>query len=188
MRARSVWLAGITAVGVLMLGGCADEETPASLPPVSTSADSTSTTTSEADPTSSPSHQDVEADIRSFYEDYARLADQSFQSREALEETRRFFADSCTSCVAGYEIAKRVLDQGHVVEGNPVRVLAVEVDSIEGNNVIFRGVLDVPAATVRDLSGARVEEFPATPHVTTLYRATRQPDGSWIIVSDQVLG
>jgi hypothetical protein len=186
MRARSVWLAGITVVGVL-LGGCADGEAPASLPLVSTSADGTSNTTAEVDP-SSPSHQGVEADIRSFYEDYARLADQSFQSRESLEETRRYFADSCASCVAGYEIAKRVLDQGHVVEGNPVRVLAVELDSIEGDNVIFRGVLDVPAATVRDLSGAIVEEFPATPHVTTLYRATRQPDGSWIIVSDQVLG
>jgi hypothetical protein len=148
MRARSVWLAGITAVGVL-LAGCADEEAPASLPEVTSSADTTSTTAAEVAPTIGPSRQGVAAEVRSFYEDYARLADQSFQSREALEETRRFFADSCTSCVAGYEIAKRVLDEGHVVEGRPVRVLAVEFDSIDGDDVIFRGVLDVPAATVR---------------------------------------
>jgi hypothetical protein len=187
MRARSVWLAGITAVGVL-LGGCANEDAPATLPVVSKSASGSSERNTASTPLHTVSPEGVEAEIRAFYEEYARVADESLVSRDALEETRQFFAESCVSCMAGYEIADGVLDAGHIIEADPVRVIAVEIDAIQGDSVIFRGVLDVPATTVRDHSGRIVEEFPATPNVTTVYTAMRQPDGSWVIVTDQVLG
>jgi hypothetical protein len=186
MRARSVWLAGITAVGVL-LAGCADEEAPASLPEVrspSAELEGASPRISAAAPLPS----DLEAEIRTLYGKFADLSNLSYSSRDALEQRRALYADSCVSCSAGHEIADTVLDNGYTFEGDPVTVESVIIDSVEGDLVTFRVVIDSPAAKVIDQQGATIEEFQGFENLTTLYAARRQESGEWMIVSDRVLG
>jgi hypothetical protein len=178
MRARSVWLAGITVVGVL-LGGCADGEAPASLPEVMSSS---------AVPVASQSPSDLDDEIRTFYAEFAELSNSSYSSHRALEQRRNFYADSCVSCSAGHEIAATVLNNGYTFEGAPVTVESVAVDSVEGEMVTFRVVIDSPAAKIVDQQGTVIEEFQAFEGLTTLYAAKRRESGGWIIVSDRVLG
>jgi hypothetical protein len=186
MRARSVWLAGITAVGVL-LGGCANEDGPATLPIVTSyPVDRAGNSTVEVVPSSSPG--DVESEVRALYARFAQLSNSSYTSREALEQRRALYADSCVSCSAGHEIARNVLDNGYGFQGEPVIVKSVEMESIDGNTVTFRAVVDSPAASIVDRQGTIINKFEAFDGLTTLYAAERRASGQWIIVSDRVLG
>ena len=186
MRARSVWLAGITVVGVL-LGGCADEGAPASLPEVTSTSTETVSSSSRI-PSASHSPSDLDAEIRALYAEFAELSNSSYSSRDALEQRRDLYTNSCVSCIAGHEIAATVLDNGYTFDGDPVTVESVTVDSVEGDMVTFRVKVDSPAARIVDQQGAVIEEFQAFEGLTTLYAARRQSSGEWIIVSDRVLG
>jgi len=185
MRARSVWLAGITVVGVL-LGGCADAEAPASLPVVSTAPPTTPTAD---EPTGTPpDSNNIEAEVQAFYRDYARLRFDSFRRADALAEQRQYFADSCESCLRGYQNAEEALVNGYVFESEPVGTEAIVVDAVEGDAIVFSVLEDVPAALIRDREGAVVREYAETLDLQTLYQARRQPDGSLLIISAEVLG
>jgi hypothetical protein len=187
MRARSVWLAGITAVGVL-LAGCADEEAPASLPEVSI-AQTTMPPSTADDPTESPPNlNNIEVEVQRFYREYARLRFDSFRTADALEEQRQYFADSCDTCLRGYNNAEEVLGNGYVFDSEPAKTDTILVDAVEADVIVFNVVEDVPAAFIRDADGAVVKEYPETLDVQTLYRARRQPDGSLLIISAEVLG
>jgi hypothetical protein len=187
MHARSVWLAGITAVGVL-LGGCANEDAPATLPDVAATPISASGPTSEESTTAEPHNpNDVEAEVQAFYENYARLRFDSFRSEAALFEQRQYFADSCDSCLRAYRNAQEVLANGHFFNSSPVNTEHVSIDSIEGDVVVFNVVEDVPAAVVRDGEGEVVKEYPETPGVQTLYQTRRKPGGGLTIISAEVL-
>ncbi|HSK55468.1 MAG TPA: hypothetical protein VK908_09445 [Jiangellales bacterium] len=185
MHARSVWLAGIMAVGVL-LGGCSNADVPATLPDVPATPISASGPTSE-ESTAEPNPIDVEAEIQVFYENYARLRFDSFRSEAALSEQRRYFSDSCDSCLRAYRNAEEVLASGHSFDSSPVSTEHVSIDSIEGDVVVFNVVEDVPAAVVRDAKGEVVKEYPETPGVQTLYQARRQPGGELRIIGAEVL-
>jgi hypothetical protein len=186
MRARSVWLAGITAVGVL-LGGCANEDAPGTLPVVTSQpVDSAENSTVEVAP--SPSPDDVESEVRALYARFAELSNSSYTSREALEQRRALYADSCASCSAGHEIAQDVLDNGYRFLGEPVIVRSVEIESLDGDAVTFRTVVDSPAASIVDRQGTIVNHFEGFERLTTLYAAERRASGQWVIVSDRVLG
>jgi hypothetical protein len=186
MHARSVWVAGITAVGVL-LGGCANADVPATLPIVTSyPVDSAENSTVEVVPSSSP--DDVESEVRALFVRFAELSNSSYTSREALEQRRALYADSCVSCSAGHEIARKVLDNGYDFQGEPVIVKSTEIESIDGDTVTFRTVVDSPAASIVDQQGTIVDHFDPFEGLTTLYAAERRASGQWIIVSDKVLG
>jgi hypothetical protein len=187
MRARSVWLAGITVVGVL-LGGCADGEAPASLPEVSFAPTTMPSLNADEPTESSPRPSNLEAEVQTFYKEYARLRFDSFRTADALEEQRQYFADSCESCLRGYNNAEEVLGNGYVFDSEPARTETILVDAVEGDLIVFNVVEDVPAALIRSSDGAVLKEYPETLDVQTLYRARRQPDGSLLIISAEVLG
>ena len=186
MRARSVWLAGITVVGVL-LGGCADEGAPASLP----APDGSGLATTSSPPDSSTAQvipeDDLEGELQQFVTRYISASNRSWSSREALDERRGYFADSCESCLRGWQMARDALEAGYSLEGEPVSVVVLGIDDYEDDLVTLRTQIESPAAVVTGPGGTVVQEFEYT-STTTIYRLSRQSSGRWLIVHDEVLG
>jgi hypothetical protein len=185
MRARSVWLAGITVVGVL-LGGCADGDAPASLPTRNGSGLAIASPPPEPPATQAAPEDSLESELQHFVSRYISASNRSWFSREALDERRGYFADSCESCHHGWQMARDALEAGNSLEGEPVSAVVLGIDESQGDLVTLRTQIESPAAVVKDAGGAVVQEFEYT-RTTTIYRMSRQSSGRWLIIDDEVL-
>jgi hypothetical protein len=184
MRARSVWLAGITAVGVL-LGGCANEDAPGTLPVVTTTPRVVSPTATEAE--EKPAHVDShEAELEKHLTDYIDASNRSWNSSSALDERRSYFADSCEGCLRGWTMAREAFEAGHEYDGRPIELRSLTVDSIAGDRAVVRAHVLTPAAVLRDPQGIVLQEFRGSDY-TLIYQFQRQPSGKWLIIDDEVL-
>jgi hypothetical protein len=180
MRARSVWLAGITAVGVL-LGGCAGEEAPASLPEVTSSATSSAEVPPEVVEDSTPS--EPVGDLLAFMDEYYETANAAFRDPAALREWERLFADSCELCVAGYRIAETVHQAEQTYEGGDYVDWTIVVDEESHDSASVRSLVGVEAARIIDTNGQVVSQFDELRDFTEVYQLQRQPSGHWLIVA-----
>jgi hypothetical protein len=183
MRARSVWLAGITAVGVL-LAGCADDKAPASLPEVSIMPSRATSTPTEA--VTKPVHDSLEADLTARLAAYINASNRSWSSSEALDERRTYFAESCEGCLRGWAMARDALEAGHEYVGDPIELHSLTLDSIDGHRAVARAHIVTPAAVLTSADGVVLEEFRGSDY-TLIYQFQRQRSGSWLIISDEVL-
>jgi hypothetical protein len=186
MRARSVWLAGITAVGVL-LGGCANEDAPATLPEVDEPTKATGSASPGSSSTQESGEGDLTAELEQFLARYIAACNRSWSSRDALNERRTYFADSCESCYRGWQMALNTLEDGHSLEGEPVSAVLIAIDDVHDHIVTLRTQIESPAAVIKGADGAVVQELDST-RTTTVYRLSRQSSGRWIIIDDEVLG
>ena len=180
MRARSVWLAGITVVGVL-LGGCADKEAPASLPEVTSSSTSSAEISPEVVEGSTPA--EPIGDPSSFMDMYYETANAAFRDPAALGEWKRLFADSCELCAAGYRIAETVNQEGQTYEGGDYVDWTIVVDEQSRDSASVRSLVSVEAARIIDTNGQIVSQFDELSDFTEVYQLQRQPSGQWLIVA-----
>jgi hypothetical protein len=184
MHARSVWLAGITAVGVL-LGGCAKEDAPATLPIVTAPPPDVHPSATETENGSAHvgSH---EAELEKHLTDYIDASNRSWNSSSALDERRAYFADSCEGCLRGWTMARDAFEAGHEYDGQPIKLQSLTVDSVEGGRAVVRAHVVTPAAVLRDPKGSVLQEFRGSDY-TLVYQFQRQPSGRWLIIGDEVL-
>ncbi|HMG29745.1 MAG TPA: hypothetical protein VK585_06470, partial [Jiangellaceae bacterium] len=101
---------------------------------------------------------------------------------------REMFADSCSACLFGYELAQRVHEEDLAFEGELGSVDRVRLDSIDGDVVRFSGFTSTPAARLVDSAGAVVQEFPPTDSLQVAYQAQVLSSGEWIMINSEVLG
>jgi hypothetical protein len=184
MHARSVWLAGITAVGVL-LGGCANEAAPATLPTVTATPSEASPSATEAEKESAQGDSH-EVDLEKRLTDYIDASNRSWSSSSALDERRSYFADSCEGCLLGWTMARDAFEAGHDYHGQPIELRSLTVDSVEGDRAVVRAHVVTPAAVLRDPKGIVLQEFRGSDY-TLVYQFQRQPSGRWLIIGDEVL-
>jgi len=186
MRERLVWAAGLALMGLSVVACSADDE-PGTLPDVTP----TGTSASAGSPSEPPSGDDptaqLEAEITTFIQEYDQTVDESWTSREALEQRRSMFADSCVPCLRGYELTERAHNQDLTLVAEFGVIRSVRLDAIDGDLVTFLVVDDVPAGRLVDASGSVVQEFGATIGAQIVYRAQRNSVGEWVIVASDVL-
>jgi len=185
MRARIAVSAAVLAA-TIMVAACSGDEDEASSLPDATSADSAVTptdtgSTSPADPTAQ-----LEAEITDFYKLYVETINESWTSEQALQRRREMFADTCATCVAGYELTKGALEEGLALEAEPARVRSARLDNFDGDVVTFLGIEDVPAGRLLNSRGEAVDEFGATLGAQVVYRAQRVGNG-WVIIASDLL-
>jgi hypothetical protein len=184
MRARIGAALGLALVG-LMLAACGNDEAPSTLPdvtPTTASPAETTSATQTGDPTAA-----LEAEIRAFFEEYAEVINQSWTSANALARRRAMFADSCLSCLGGYEFAERAQAENLRLEGGEASLVRARVDRIQGDLVTASAFTHSDAGRLVDSSGNVVQQFDATENAQIVYQIRRSSPDGWIIVASEVL-
>ncbi|MGH8838663.1 MAG: hypothetical protein ACRDVO_05295 [Jiangellaceae bacterium] len=184
MRARMGAAAGLALAG-LMLASCSDEDVPGTLPDVTPTTDGPQETTS-ATPTGDPTAA-LEAEITAFFEEYAQMINQSWTSVEALARRREMFADSCESCLAGYEFAERAHAENLQIEGGAASLVRARVDRVEGDLVTTSAFTNSAAGRLLDSGGNVVQQFDASENTQITYQIRRAIPNDWIILASEVL-
>jgi hypothetical protein len=185
MRARVRAAAGLV-VAALVVASCSDGEVPDTLPDVAPTSAATAEALSPT-PTGDPTAA-LEAEITAFFEEYIEASNASWTSKEALDRRRQMFADSCSACLFGYEIAQRAHMEDLTFEGELGSVDRVRLDSIDGDVIRFSGFTSTPAARLVDSAGAVIKEFPSTESLQVAYQVQRLNSGEWIMINSEVLG
>jgi hypothetical protein len=137
-------------------------------------------------PTGDPTAQ-LEAEITEFYKLYVETINESWTSEEALQRRREMFADTCSVCLAGYELTQRARQDGLTFEAEPATIRSARLDNIDGDVVTFLGVEDVPAGRLFDSAGNLVDQFGATVGAQVAYRVQRTQDDRWRIIASDLL-
>jgi hypothetical protein len=185
MRTRIGVSAAVLAATILVAACSGDDDEPSALPDATTAGSAVTPTdtgsTSPADPTAH-----LEAEITEFYKLYVETINESWTSEQALERRRKMFADTCATCVAGYELTKGALEEGLTLETEPARVRSARLDNFDGDVVTFLGIEDVPAGRLLNSRGEAVDEFGATLGAQVVYRAQRVGNG-WVIIASDLL-
>jgi hypothetical protein len=184
MRARIGAAAGLALAG-LMLTSCSGDEAPGTLPdvtPTSAGPQETASATPTGDPTAA-----LEAEITAFFEEYAQMINQSWTSVEALGRRREMFADTCESCLAGYEFAERAHARNLQIEGGVASLVRARVDRVEGDLVTASAFTNSAAGRLVDSDGNVVQEFDASENAQIAYQMRRAAPNDWIILASEVL-
>jgi hypothetical protein len=133
MRVRLGGAIGLVAAA--MLTACSDSDQPSTLPDTTpTSAVVSPSESASSTPVADPTAQ-LEAEITEFYEHYVETINKSWTSEEALQRRRGMFADSCESCLRGYELAKRALNQRLTLEADLSTIHEIRLDNVDGDVV-----------------------------------------------------
>jgi hypothetical protein len=185
MRVRFGGAVGLVAAAILV--ACSGDDQASTLPDATpTSADSPASEDVSPSPSGDPTAQ-LEAEIKEFYELYVHTINESWTSKEALERRREMFADTCTVCLAGYELAQRSLQDGLTFEAEPARIRNARLDNVDGNVVTFLGIEDVPAGRLINPDDEIVDQFGATIGAQVAYRVQRTDDDGWIVIASDLL-
>jgi hypothetical protein len=186
MRVRIVGAFDLVLVA-MVVAACNGGDQPSTLPDA-TSASPTALATASASPTpiGDPTAQ-LEAEITEFYKLYVETINESWTSEEALQRRREMFADTCSVCLAGYELTQRALQQGLIFGAKPATIRSARLDNVDGDVVTFLGVEDVPAARLLNSEGDVVDQFGATIGAQVAYRVQRTREGTWVIIASDLL-
>jgi len=185
MRVRLAGAVGLIAVAMLV--ACSNSDQPSTLP--DTTSTSTTAPASQAvspTPSADPTAQ-LEAEITEFYKSYVETINESWTSEEALQRRREMFADSCATCLAGYELTRRAVKDGLTFKSKPAKVRSARLDKVAGDVVTFLGIEDVPAGRLVNSEGDPVDQFGASIGAQVAYRVQRIEDGGWIIIASDLL-
>ena len=186
MRVRIGGAIGLAAV--MMVAACGGEDQPSTLPDAtSTTATVPTTESATPTPTGDPTAQ-LEAEIREFLAQYARVINDSWISPDALAQRRAMFADSCVTCLAGYRLAERAQADGLRFEGGMASLRDLHVDRVNRDIVTVSAFTDSEAGRLIDMANKVVQEFDAAENVQIVYQLRTDGSGSWVILSGEVLG
>jgi hypothetical protein len=183
MRARLRAAAGLI-VAALALASCSGGETPDTLPDVAPTTTGPAETTSRT-PTGDPTAA-LEAEITAFFEEYAQKINESWTSAEALGRRREMFADTCESCLAGYEFARRAQAENLRIEGGAASLVRARVDGVEGDVVTASAFTNSAAGQLVDSDGNVVQRFDAAENAQIAYQMRRAGPNEWIILASEV--
>ena len=186
MRARIGAASGLLAAAITMAGCSNDGAEPSTLPDTTASVSASPTESSAATATGDPTAQ-LEAEIAKFYELYVQTINESWTSAEALQRRREMFADSCESCLKGYELASRAQTEGLTLEAERGTVHEVRLDDLDGDVATFLVREDIPAGVLKDSDGNIVRAFGATLGAQIVFRAQRTGPDRWVIIASDVL-
>jgi hypothetical protein len=183
MRLRLGGAIGLIAAG--LLAACSGDEQPSTLPDAApTSSSSPVDDAVSPTPTADPTAQ-LEAEITEFYEKYVESINESFESRQALQERRSMFAETCADCQRGYDLAQQAQAESLTLEGGTMSVIEVRIDTWTSDSAVFSAVTSSDAGTLKDLAGKIVRSLPSSSNVQILFQATRK-SGQWVITSSRV--
>jgi hypothetical protein len=183
MRARVRAAAGL-AVAALAVASCSDGKVPDTLPDVTPTSAGPAETTSPA-PTGDPTAA-LEAEITAFFEEYAQKINESWTSAESLGRRREMFADTCKSCLAGYEFARRAQAENLRIEGGTASLVHARVDRVEGDVVKASAFTNSAAGQLVDSNGNVVQRFDAAENAQIAYQLRRTGPNEWIILASEV--
>jgi hypothetical protein len=182
MRVRIGGVVWLVAAAILV--ACSGDDQPSTLPDATpTNADSAASEV--ANP--SPSSDQLEADIKDFYEFYVQTINESWTSKEALKRRREMFADTCTSCLRGYQIAEEAQKQGLTLDAEPGTIHEIRLDDLDGDMATFLVNEDIPAGRLKDADGNVVRNFGATIGAQVVFRAQRKTPSQWVIIASDIL-
>ncbi len=184
MRAR-IGASAVVLTAAMTIAACSDNGgEPSTLPDATSTSPAVATETST--PTGDPTAQ-LEAEISEFYQLYVETINESWTSEEALQRRREMFADTCATCLAGYELTRHALEEGLTFEAEPASVRTARLDSLDGDVATFLGIEDVPAGRLLSSDGNVVDEFGATIGAQVVYHIRRGGGGDWVIIASDLL-
>jgi hypothetical protein len=186
MRAR-IRVSAVVLAAVITVAACSDNGGgPSTLPDATSTSSAVATETAVPTPTGDPTAQ-LEAEITEFYRLYVETINESWTSEEALQRRREMFADTCASCLRGYELAERAQREGLLLEAESGTIHEIRLDALDSDIATFLVSEDIPAGQLEDADGNVVEVFGATIGAQVVFRAQRTAPGSWIIIASDVL-
>jgi hypothetical protein len=183
MRA-GIGVSAVVLTAAITVAACSDNGGEPSTLPDATPA-SSAVVTETAIPTGDPTAQ-LEAEITDFYKLYVETINMSWTSEEALQRRREMFADTCATCLAGYELARHAVEEGLTFEAEPASVRTARLDGLDGDVATFLGIEDVPAGRLLNSDGEVVDEFGATLGAQVVYRVQRGGAG-WVVIASDLL-
>ena len=185
MRVRIGGAVGLVAAAILV--ACSGEDQASTLPDaMSTNADSAASEVGSSSPSGDPTAQ-LEAEITDFYKLYVQTINESWTSKEALKRRREMFADTCTSCLRGYQIAERAQKRGLTLEAESGTIHKIRLDDLDGDVATFLVNEDIPAGRLKDADGNIIQNFGATIGAQVVFRAQRMAVNQWVIIASDVL-
>jgi hypothetical protein len=186
MRARIRVSAAVLAATITVAACSGDEDEPSSLPDA-TSVGSAVTPTDTGSTSPAGRTAQLEAEITDFYKLYVKTINESWTSEQALQRRREMFADTCASCLRGYQLAERAQREGLSLEAEPGAIHDVRLDDLNGDVATFLVKEDIPAGRLKDTDGNVVEVFGATVGAQVVFRAQRAVPAGWVIIASDVL-
>jgi hypothetical protein len=183
MRTPLGCVLGLALAG-LVLGACGDDDQPSTLPDVTPST--TSVESPSATPSGNPTAQ-LEAEITAFLEQYAEAINESWTSEDALARRREMFADTCESCLAGWEFAQRAHSEALRFVGGTASISKVRVDRVDDDVVTVSAFTNSEPGDLLTAEGELVQHFDGAIETQISYQVRREKNGAWIILLGEVL-
>lgn len=182
-------ITGILAVLALLASGCTEAAEPSSLPTPTRSV-TASPVPSEialADRTSEPEDRVADA-AELFVETYVSTANRALSEPEAMAEWEAQFAPSCRVCVSGFETAQSIHERGNLIEGGELTDWTVVQGDETGDQSVVTVSGSIAEAIELSQNGTIINTYAAVPDITLVYTVRLQPDGTWLVVSGELLG
>lgn len=169
--------AGFALVVAVILAGCSEPDQPGTVPPATSTP---STTTSTPSPTVTSAKQQVEAAVRTYYEEL----EAAIQTNDT-SGLKRLVLESCP-CYGSVRSIDEAAAQRRQTPDASIRIVSLSVHDVFGKTAAADVAYDVNAYDVMDRTGTIVNRVPARKDRVDL--SFVMADAGWVVANVFNLG